>query len=267
MDAFIGAGVVSVAPWSESTPFASLPFRDVGNVAELTIAAEEDRRELRNFRSAAGGTYASAARVNSASLNMLWHDFSPENLALALWGTAGVEGSPGDEEDVIEGLVNAAPLIAIKFDGINTITGKPYVGHFYKCRLGAPQNIGLIGEDFGGMQLAAVMEADTKVSGLGKSQYYQLRIARAAAAGEVTSVTVTPATLSLEEGSASTAVATVLPGGASQAVTWASSDDNIATVSGAGLITAVAAGSATITATSVADGTKSGTLALTVTEA
>jgi uncharacterized protein YjdB len=55
----------------------------------------------------------------------------------------------------------------------------------------------------------------------------------------------------------------VIPSIASQAVTWTSSAPLVATVSSTGLVTAVDDGTATITATSVADGTKSDTCAVT----
>ncbi len=55
--------------------------------------------------------------------------------------------------------------------------------------------------------------------------------------------------------------------GASKAVTWTSSEEAIATVSVAGLVTGVGVGTANITATSKADGTKKATVAVAVTEA
>ena len=85
MAAFIGAGIVSVAPWDGLTAFDSLTFVDVGNVSALNISVTESRQELRNYRTAAGGTYASVARVKSASLQMDFRDFSSANLELALW--------------------------------------------------------------------------------------------------------------------------------------------------------------------------------------
>ena len=80
----------------------------------------------------------------------------------------------------------------------------------------------------------------------------------------VTSVTVDPATASINVGGTEQLSATVAPGGASQAVTWHSSDLLVATVNSAGLVTGVGAGTATITAFSVADGTKTDTAAITV---
>ena len=67
----------------------------------------------------------------------------------------------------------------------------------------------------------------------------------------VTGITVAPttATLSLSGTSTEQLVATLSPAGASGTVTWASSDDEVATVSSNGLVTAVDVGTATITAT------------------
>ena len=84
--------------------------------------------------------------------------------------------------------------------------------------------------------------------------------------GSIASVTVSPATASVQVGQtvqlAATpkdASGTPLPG---RTVTWASSAAAVATVNGSGLVTAVAAGSAAITATSEGTG---GTAAVTVT--
>ena len=62
------------------------------------------------------------------------------------------------------------------------------------------------------------------------------------------------------------AVTVDVSGGASTDVTWSSDDDTVATVDGSGLVTGVAAGSATITATSDADGSVADTITVTVTD-
>lgn len=75
------------------------------------------------------------------------------------------------------------------------------------------------------------------------------------------------ATISLADADAFQAAATVVvTGGASQAVTWSTSDDQKAIVDQSGNVTLLATGSVTITATSVYDPSKKGTLALTLTE-
>ena len=67
-------------------------------------------------------------------------------------------------------------------------------------------------------------------------------------------------------GDTGSATATVAPEGASQEVTWESSDSTVVSVGADGALEAKAAGSATITATSTADNTKKGTLTITVSE-
>lgn len=84
-------------------------------------------------------------------------------------------------------------------------------------------------------------------------------------APDVTSVTVTPDTASIEAGATQQLAVTVAPVGAPQGVVWQSSDTGVATVSQNGLVTGVAAGTADIIATSTVDGTKSDVAAITVT--
>ena len=74
-------------------------------------------------------------------------------------------------------------------------------------------------------------------------------------------LSVAPTTLSLQVGSTETVTATVAPSGTE--VTWTSSDEGVATVAG-GVVTAIKAGKATITAKA---GEKTATCEVTVTEA
>ena len=81
----------------------------------------------------------------------------------------------------------------------------------------------------------------------------------------VSSVTITPSTLELVPDTTYVLRADVeTVGFASKDVTWTSSDTTIAEVSSTGVLTAKAAGTVVITATSVADTTKSGTCAVTI---
>lgn len=80
----------------------------------------------------------------------------------------------------------------------------------------------------------------------------------------VTGVTVDPTKWEMEVGETKELTATVAPDEATNKnVSWKSSDDGVATVSAAGVVTAVAAGTATITVTT-ADGGKTATCAITV---
>jgi uncharacterized protein YjdB len=83
----------------------------------------------------------------------------------------------------------------------------------------------------------------------------------------VTGVTGLPAALEMTEGDIVQLAVNVAPALATdKRITWASDDTDVATVSTAGLVTAVLAGTCDITATSVDDGTKLDTCALTVVE-
>jgi predicted secreted protein len=81
----------------------------------------------------------------------------------------------------------------------------------------------------------------------------------------VTGVTVSPDTLPLEVGETGQLTVVVAPTGSDQGVTYGTSAPLIATVSGSGLVTAVAAGTATITVYSDEDDSFTDTCAVTVT--
>ena len=84
---------------------------------------------------------------------------------------------------------------------------------------------------------------------------------------KVTGVSLNTNSLTLEEGGTATLTATITPSNATdQNVTWSSDNQNVATVDQNGEVTAVSAGTATITVTT-ADGSKTATCAVTVTAA
>jgi uncharacterized protein YjdB len=81
----------------------------------------------------------------------------------------------------------------------------------------------------------------------------------------VTGVTVGPASSTGAVGSTVQLTATIAPAGATgKKVTWSSSDNTVATVDVRGLVTRLKVGTATITATSQDDATKTGTSVITV---
>ncbi len=84
---------------------------------------------------------------------------------------------------------------------------------------------------------------------------------------KVTGITLNKSTASLEEGATLQLSATAAPSNAAnKAVTWSSSNANVAAVSASGLITAKAAGSATITATAQDGSNKKASCTVTVTK-
>lgn len=86
MTAFIGSGRIYIAPYDAAAPFDSRPFREVGNVSAFTYNFTENRQELRDYRDPAGGIDASQSRIETVTAQMDLRHFTPENLALALWG-------------------------------------------------------------------------------------------------------------------------------------------------------------------------------------
>ncbi len=91
MAAFKGAGIVYMAPYASAASFAARKFRDTGNNSVLQDAFSETKEEQTNYRTAAGGVYASISKIDSFTLQIDMHDFDPDNLALALWGTSAAD--------------------------------------------------------------------------------------------------------------------------------------------------------------------------------
>lgn len=89
---FIGKGVVYV----ENDDGQLI---DVGNCTAFSYSATEDKKELKNFRTAGGGNYNSLTRVSAVNINMTLSDFSAQNLSLGLFGsvTAVAAGTVTDE--------------------------------------------------------------------------------------------------------------------------------------------------------------------------
>jgi hypothetical protein len=72
---------------------AAAGLREVGNCSALAFNVTEDVRELRDFTQPGGGTYNEVRRVTAVEMTFTAHDFSPENLSLALYGNSSVIAS------------------------------------------------------------------------------------------------------------------------------------------------------------------------------
>ncbi|WP_299735383.1 hypothetical protein [uncultured Endozoicomonas sp.] len=79
---FIGAGSIYLKPADDSAPL--LP---VGNVSEFKFSFEEDKKELKNYLGG-GGNRNTISRISSISASVTAHDFTADNLAMALRGSA-----------------------------------------------------------------------------------------------------------------------------------------------------------------------------------
>lgn len=112
-------------------------------------------------------------------------------------------------------------------------------------------------------EFALAKDTELYIYTTGGSSRHMLDLVYIKKTGDAPVVAVTEITLSetektIDEGETFTLTATVNPADATNpAITWASTDEAVATVDENGLVTAVAEGEANITATSVADPTKS----------
>lgn len=105
LQASILSGIPEIALYDPAIPFDSRNFRDIGNASTLSFNYDVEQRRLPNYRSAAGGTYASADRVNEVTGQIDPRNFNPQNMALALWGSATdvAGGVVADEAHVFHG--------------------------------------------------------------------------------------------------------------------------------------------------------------------
>lgn len=82
---FIGKGKIYAGLRSGGAAFP------IGNVASLSLAITEEKKELLDYTSAGGGTKDTLSRISGIEGTMNAHDFSPENLALVLRGEVDTE--------------------------------------------------------------------------------------------------------------------------------------------------------------------------------
>ena len=75
---FIGAGGVHIQPYDKGSPL--LPM---GNISEFAFSFDEEKKEQKNFLGG-GGLRNVVSRISGITGSIKAHDFTPENIALAL---------------------------------------------------------------------------------------------------------------------------------------------------------------------------------------
>lgn len=71
----------------------------LGNCSKLTFSIDEEKKELQDYENAGGGLLDSVSRIKSVGIALECSNFSKENLALALRGTAAtVTATPVEDE-------------------------------------------------------------------------------------------------------------------------------------------------------------------------
>ena len=91
-ESFIGKGIVYI----ENDDGLLI---DTGNSTAFSYSADEEKKELKNYRTSAGGNYNALTRINAVNINITMSDFSAQNLSLGLFGgiTAVAAGAVTDE--------------------------------------------------------------------------------------------------------------------------------------------------------------------------
>ena len=102
---------------------------DVGNCTGFSYSASQDKKELKNFRTAGGGNRNTLERVDAVTLSLTMSDFSAQNLALGLFGavTSVSAGAVADEPQTTPADVSVDFLLptdnVIDTDAAVTVTG------------------------------------------------------------------------------------------------------------------------------------------------
>lgn len=79
--------------------------------------------------------------------------------------------------DVVEALVNSGKEYEMVFDGMNEArSGKATVVRVHRAKVGAAQNIALIGEDYAALEVSGKLLKDTTKNGTSVSQYFNVKI-------------------------------------------------------------------------------------------
>ena len=259
---------------------------DVVLSATFNQAIDADTVEGAFTLSAAGVSVDGAVAYNAATRTATFTPDAP--LAYETTYTATVEGSvataggttlAGDaswsfttEEapivDAIGGVTisPAAPAVLVGDDvqltvDFSGVTGDPDLGITWTSddeTVATVDEDGLVtGVAVGTANITATSDFDATVS--------DSVVVTVSPAPAVLSITLAPAAPEVEVGDDVQLTATVnVVGGASQDVSWSSDDETVATVDATGLVTAVAVGTANITATSDFDATVSGSATVTV---
>lgn len=98
---FIGAGVIYLELIGGATGLIN-----IGNVSQLEYSFDEEKQEMRNFMNPGGGNANVVSKISSFTGSLTMHDYTAENLALALRGsiTAVTAGTVSAEVHSCAGL-------------------------------------------------------------------------------------------------------------------------------------------------------------------
>ena len=65
-----------------------LDGREIGNVTSLELSFATEESSVKDYRTCSGGNYASSIDIDEANFSLTFADYSPDNIALAFFGTS-----------------------------------------------------------------------------------------------------------------------------------------------------------------------------------
>lgn len=80
--------------------------------------------------------------------------------------------------DTVQALTQSAREYEMLFEGLNEArSGKPVIVQAFRVKLGAAQNLALLGEDFAALEMSGKILQDTSKTGAGVSKYFTVKVA------------------------------------------------------------------------------------------
>lgn len=145
----------------------------VGDVSALQLRITEDVKTLEDFTQVGGGAYNEVRRISAVELAATLHDYSPENLAIALYGTSTTASGTA----TVEALVSSALEYDVVFEGLNEArSGRAVTFHGYRWKPGPAAALDLIGNDFAKLDIVGKLLADTSIVTVGASRYFTIAV-------------------------------------------------------------------------------------------
>lgn len=115
---YIGRGTVYLEPRGE----ANAKLTPIGNISEFSISIEEDTKTMIDYMNPGGGELDRVTRITGVSASMTCYNLSPENIAVAVFGSIDAleGGAVTDEEHTA--YKNSLVVLDKLFDKSQTIT-------------------------------------------------------------------------------------------------------------------------------------------------
>ena len=133
---YLGSGMIHFREYQSATPFI-----EAGNCSALSLSPQVNSLELQNFTLPGGGLQNEVSRMSGVEMAYTFHDFSGENIARGLRGTAtDITGGTATAEAVVAYKGGMTPLakIPLAITSVEPVGGgTPYVaGTDYELRNG-----------------------------------------------------------------------------------------------------------------------------------